>query len=185
MMVELGRYRRERGLPVLPAPREATPLVLPLGKAMKPITRAALHTIIKDIFAGAAANLRLRGEDYAAPAAQLECGFAYRQRQRRLPHDARQPRARVGHDDQPVRARRRRPTAFRCSMLSTADKKHIDDPVFGRLPGLPQCAPTIRRAFKITGISTIFPSTATTAPAYASTARSTRSAQACSAAVHA
>jgi integrase len=72
MMVELGRYRRERGLLVLPAPREHTPLVLPLGKSMKPLTRAALHTIVKGIFAGAAEKLRLRGEDYAARAAQLE-----------------------------------------------------------------------------------------------------------------
>ncbi len=53
MMVEVGRYRRERGLSVLPVPREVTPLVLPLGKSMKPLTRAALHTIIKNVFAGA------------------------------------------------------------------------------------------------------------------------------------
>ncbi len=77
MMVELGRYRRERGLPVLPAPREHTPLVLPLGKSMKPLTRAALHTIVKGIFAGAAEKLRLRGEDYAARAAQLERASAH------------------------------------------------------------------------------------------------------------
>jgi hypothetical protein len=31
MMVELARYRRERGLPTLPAAHEDTPLVLPLG----------------------------------------------------------------------------------------------------------------------------------------------------------
>lgn len=53
MMVELGRYRRERGLSALPSRHEETPLVLPLGKSMKPLTRAALHTIVKDIFAGA------------------------------------------------------------------------------------------------------------------------------------
>ncbi|MFM0515050.1 tyrosine-type recombinase/integrase [Paraburkholderia sp. RL17-373-BIF-A] len=45
MMVELGRYRRERGLSALPSRHEDTPLVLPLGKSMKPLTRAALHTI--------------------------------------------------------------------------------------------------------------------------------------------
>ncbi|WP_028215526.1 tyrosine-type recombinase/integrase [Paraburkholderia mimosarum] len=77
MMVELGRYRRERGLPLLPAPREDTPLVLPLGKSMKPLTRAALHTIVKDIFAGAAEKLRLRGDEYAARAAQLKRASAH------------------------------------------------------------------------------------------------------------
>lgn len=77
MMVELGHYRRERGLPVLPAPHEDTPLVLPLGKSMKPLTRAALHTIVKGIFAGAAEKLRLRGEAYAARAAQLERASAH------------------------------------------------------------------------------------------------------------
>ncbi|QBR02600.1 tyrosine-type recombinase/integrase [Paraburkholderia pallida] len=58
MMAELARYRRERGLPALPAPQETTPLVLPLGKSTKPLTRAALHTIVKEIFAGAAQRLR-------------------------------------------------------------------------------------------------------------------------------
>ncbi|CAB3774800.1 hypothetical protein LMG29542_08182 [Paraburkholderia humisilvae] len=77
MMVELGRYRRERGLPVLPAPHEDTPLVLPLGKSMKPFTRAALHTIVKGIFAGAAGKLRLRGDGYIARAAQLERASAH------------------------------------------------------------------------------------------------------------
>jgi integrase/recombinase XerD len=77
MMVELGRYRRERGLSVLPSPHEDTPLVLPLGRSMKPLTRAALHTIVKGIFAGAAEKLRLRGDEYAARAAQLERASAH------------------------------------------------------------------------------------------------------------
>ncbi|MBB5409182.1 site-specific recombinase XerD [Paraburkholderia sp. HC6.4b] len=77
MMVELGRYRRERGLAALPAPHEQTPLVLPLGRSVKPLTRAALHTIVKGIFAGAAARLKLRGDDYAARAAQLERASAH------------------------------------------------------------------------------------------------------------
>lgn len=47
MMVELARYRRERGLAALPSPQEDTPLVLPLGQSMKPLTRAALHTNVK------------------------------------------------------------------------------------------------------------------------------------------
>jgi integrase/recombinase XerD len=48
------------------------PLVLPLGRSMQPLTRAALHTIVKEIFAGAAERLRLRGDDYVARADQLE-----------------------------------------------------------------------------------------------------------------
>jgi integrase/recombinase XerD len=77
MMVELGRYRRARGLPLLPAPREDTPLALPLGHSMKPLTRAALHVIIKGIFTGTAKMLRLRGDEYAASAAQLDHASAH------------------------------------------------------------------------------------------------------------
>ncbi|WP_120291969.1 tyrosine-type recombinase/integrase [Paraburkholderia sp. BL23I1N1] len=77
MMVELARYRRERGLSALPSQHENTPLVLPLGKSMKPLTRSALHTIVKGIFAGAAEKLRLRGDDCAARVAQLERASAH------------------------------------------------------------------------------------------------------------
>ncbi|WP_224011755.1 tyrosine-type recombinase/integrase [Paraburkholderia tropica] len=58
LMAELARYREQRGLSALPAPNEATPLVLPIGQSTKPLTRAALHTIVKGIFAGAAQRLR-------------------------------------------------------------------------------------------------------------------------------
>ncbi len=77
MMVELGRYRRERGLSTLPSRHEDTPLVLPLGKSMKPLTRAALHTIVKHIFAGAAERLRLRGDAFAGQAALLQQASAH------------------------------------------------------------------------------------------------------------
>jgi site-specific recombinase XerD len=77
MMVELGRYRSARGLPVLPAPQEDTPLALPLGRSMKPLTRAALHVIVKDIFTGAAKMLRLQGNEYATSAAQLDHASAH------------------------------------------------------------------------------------------------------------
>jgi integrase/recombinase XerD len=77
LMTELARYRRERELPPLPSPREETPLVLPLGQQTKPLTRAALHTIVKGIFAGAAARLREQGAGQAARAAQLERASAH------------------------------------------------------------------------------------------------------------
>jgi site-specific recombinase XerD len=48
---------------------EDTPLVLPLGRSMKPLTRAALHTIVKGIFAGTAEGLRPRGDALTAQAA--------------------------------------------------------------------------------------------------------------------
>lgn len=71
-MVELARYWREGSLSALPSRHEDTPLVLPLGRSVKPLTRAALHTIVKGIFAGAADRLRLRGESCAAQADLLE-----------------------------------------------------------------------------------------------------------------
>lgn len=77
MMVELGRYRRERGLSALPSRHEDTPLVLPLGRSMKPLTRAALHTIVKGIFAGAAEGLRLRGDGFAPQADLLDHASAH------------------------------------------------------------------------------------------------------------
>jgi integrase/recombinase XerD len=77
MMVELGRYRSARGLPLLPAACEDTPLALPLGHSMKPLTRAALHIIIKGIFTGTAKMLRMRGDEYAASAARLDHASAH------------------------------------------------------------------------------------------------------------
>ncbi len=69
--------RRGRGLPALPSRHEDTPLVPPLGKSMKPLTRAALHTIVKGIFAGAAGRLRLRGDGFAEQADLLDTASAH------------------------------------------------------------------------------------------------------------
>ncbi|WP_321817159.1 MULTISPECIES: tyrosine-type recombinase/integrase [unclassified Paraburkholderia] len=85
MMTELTRYRRARELSALPAPHETTPLVLPIGKSVKPLTRTALHTIVKGIFAGAAQRLREMGgtvgsadaEHAQARAARLESASAH------------------------------------------------------------------------------------------------------------
>lgn len=89
LMEELGRYRSERGLAPLPCADETTPLVLPLGRKLatspdqaleplKPLTRAALHGIVKGIFAGAAERVRLgEGSDREARAAQLERASAH------------------------------------------------------------------------------------------------------------
>jgi site-specific recombinase XerD len=117
MMVELGRYRRERGLPPLPSPHEDTPLVLPLGKSMKPLTRAALHTIVKGIFAGAAEKLRLRGDDYAARAAQLERASAHWMRDSAGSHMA----------DGNVDLRLIRDNLGHASLTTTSLYQHADD----------------------------------------------------------
>ena len=44
---------------------------------MKPLTRASLHVIVKGIFSGTAQMLRLRGDEYAAPAALLDDASAH------------------------------------------------------------------------------------------------------------
>jgi site-specific recombinase XerD len=77
MMIELQRYRRENGLSPYPAPNETTPLVLPIGKSREALTRAALHSIVKKVFEGAAERLRSRGEGFSARANQLERASAH------------------------------------------------------------------------------------------------------------
>jgi hypothetical protein len=70
-------YRLERGLFALPSRHEVTPLVLPLGKSMKPLTRAALHSIVKGTFAGAAEGHRLRGDGFKGQADLLDQASAH------------------------------------------------------------------------------------------------------------
>ncbi|WP_407642560.1 tyrosine-type recombinase/integrase, partial [Caballeronia arvi] len=85
MMVELSRYRQHLGLSALPSPNEDTPLVLPIGataasggtQTCAPLTRAALHAIVKEVFAGAAATLRERDPSAAARADILEQASAH------------------------------------------------------------------------------------------------------------
>jgi len=50
MMAELAQYRRSLDLSPFPYPNEETPLVLPIGKSKHPLTRSALHIIIKKVF---------------------------------------------------------------------------------------------------------------------------------------
>ena len=77
MMTELSKYRISKGLTPYPSPNEEIPLVLPLGKSTKPLTRSALHTIIKKVFKDTAINLRLKGEDYMASADLIEQASAH------------------------------------------------------------------------------------------------------------
>ncbi|KVP53363.1 integrase [Burkholderia ubonensis] len=77
MMAELARYRRAHQLPALPGPGEDTPLVLPVGHARKPLTRAALHTIVKSVFRHAADRLRAQGDAGEQQARVLEQASAH------------------------------------------------------------------------------------------------------------
>lgn len=72
LMVELARYRHEKGLGALPVTGEDTPLLLPIGERKQAMTRGAVHAIVKQVFAAAAQRYRLRGEAFESIAAQIE-----------------------------------------------------------------------------------------------------------------
>jgi integrase/recombinase XerD len=50
LMVELARYRREKGLSSFPLPGEDLPLLLPIGVRRDPMSRGAVHAIVKKVF---------------------------------------------------------------------------------------------------------------------------------------
>jgi integrase/recombinase XerD len=77
LMIELARYRRESGLAPSPTPGEDTPLILPLGKPRRPLTRAALHLILKEVFLRASDEVRRRGTEYVPRADQLARASAH------------------------------------------------------------------------------------------------------------
>lgn len=64
LMLELARYRRENGLAPFPALSEPTPLLLPIGGKQRPLTRSAVHLIVKEVFVRTAVRLRDRGPEY-------------------------------------------------------------------------------------------------------------------------
>lgn len=72
LLEELVRYRQSRNLPSLPQPGEPTPLLLPIGRQCRPLTRAAVHLIVKTIFARAAERLRATEPDRLEQAKRLE-----------------------------------------------------------------------------------------------------------------
>jgi site-specific recombinase XerD len=117
MMGELSAYRREQELPPLPSPDENTPLVLPIGQSRKPLTRAALHRIVKQVFGGAAQALRARGDAYTQRADQLELASAHW-----LRHSAGSNMA-----DQQVDLRLVRDNLGHASLTTTSQYLHVDD----------------------------------------------------------
>lgn len=56
---------------------EEAPLVLPIGGTQKPMTRAALHNIVKTVSEKAAVEMRLRGPEFGGRAEQLSRASAH------------------------------------------------------------------------------------------------------------
>jgi integrase len=77
LIVELARYRAAHGLPPAPLPGEARPLVLPIIGKAKPLSRGALHLVLKEVFGLAAARLRARGPEWESRAAVLASASAH------------------------------------------------------------------------------------------------------------
>jgi integrase/recombinase XerD len=96
---------------------EDTPLVLPIGQSRKPLTRAALHLIVKQVFSGAAQALRARGDEYTHRADQLELASAHW-----LRHGAGSNMA-----DQQVDLRLVRDNLGHASLTTTSQYLHVDD----------------------------------------------------------
>lgn len=77
LMIELGRYRREMGLPPLPIEGESVPLILPIGGRQQAMTRSAIHQITKQVFRDTSSRLKLRGPEAANQIARLEAASAH------------------------------------------------------------------------------------------------------------
>jgi len=81
LMIELTRYRRENGLSPSPTAGEDTPLLFRIGSdktaLRRPLTRGAVHVIVKKIFEETAKRLRLKGPDYEEAAQSVEGASAH------------------------------------------------------------------------------------------------------------
>lgn len=71
LIAELARYRRSCGLPPSPQAGETRPLLLPVIGPEKPLSRAAIHLIVKEVFKLAADRLRAQGPEFAVQADRL------------------------------------------------------------------------------------------------------------------
>ena len=73
LMEELALYRRFKGLSPYPTADDDLPLILPIGSIQpKPLTRAAIHLIVKRIFNDTATRLRAQGPEFEAEAQHVE-----------------------------------------------------------------------------------------------------------------
>lgn len=104
LMVELARYRREKGFATLPLSGENLPLLLPIGRRTDPMTRGALHAIVKKIFEKTAIRLRQCGEQSEVIADRVEQASAHWLRHTAGSHmanndiDLRHVRDNLGHE---------------------------------------------------------------------------------------
>lgn len=104
LMVELARYRREKGLTSLPLSGETLPLLLPIGRRTDSMTRGALHAIVKKVFEQTAVRLRQRGDQSKAIADRVEQASAHWLRHTAGSHmanndiDLRHVRDNLGHE---------------------------------------------------------------------------------------
>src|SRR3546814_19012057 len=65
LMVELARYRREKGLAPFPTPDEPTQILLPIGQQTRALPRAAVPDIVKQVFKTASNQIRAHATDQA------------------------------------------------------------------------------------------------------------------------
>lgn len=73
LMEELATYRTFKGLSPYPTADDDLPLILPIGSIQpKPLTRAAIHLIVKRIFTDTATRLRAQGPEFEAEAQHVE-----------------------------------------------------------------------------------------------------------------
>lgn len=77
LMVELARYRREKGLAAFPTSSEVTPLLVAIGSKQRSMTRGALHLVVKSVFTNTAARLRHQGNESTAVADKIEQASAH------------------------------------------------------------------------------------------------------------
>src|SRR5437667_8683208 len=96
-MVELARYRLALGLPALPPEHEAAPLLFPVWwRALEgsqrpiewpqPLTRAAMHGIVKGVFGVTAQCLLAQGQEFEARAERVHAASAHWLRHTRGSH---------------------------------------------------------------------------------------------------
>ncbi|HDR9103654.1 tyrosine-type recombinase/integrase [Paraburkholderia sp. A3RO-2L] len=117
LMLELKRYRAANGLPELPQAGEAVPLVLPVIGAAKPLSRGALHLVVKEVFNRTAQRVRAREPDGEALASVLENASAHWLRHTAGSHMS----------DQQVDLRHVRDTFGHSSIATTSGYLHTED----------------------------------------------------------
>jgi site-specific recombinase XerD len=104
LMVELARYRREKGLSPFPTHDEDIPLLLPIGTQQRQMTRGAVHALVKQVFHETATRLRQRGEESTSFASRVEAASAHWLRHTAGSHmansavDLRHVRDNLGHE---------------------------------------------------------------------------------------